>query len=120
MSMAMDMANQEFQWSKEEYNFISKKINSVLDDSRLSMLFNAEEIYSERPLIVPGQGIYRPDRLVKCKNGPWVVVDYKTGEQKKEHQDKIYNYARGIESVIGAQPQTILLYIGDKIVIHEN
>ena len=120
MSKAMDMANQEFQWSKEEYNFISKKINSVLDDSRLSMLFNAEEIYSERPLIVPGQGIYRPDRLVKCKNGSWVVVDYKTGEQKKEHQEKINNYAIEIGSVIGAQPQTILLYIGDKIVIHEN
>ena len=120
MSKAMDMANQEFQWSKEEYNFISKKINSVLDDSRLSMLFNAEEIYSERPLIVPGQGIYRPDRLVKCKNGSWVVVDYKTGEQKKEHQEKINNYAIEIGSVIGAQPQTILLYIGDKIVIYEN
>ena len=105
----------------EKYNDgYSEKINSVLDDSRLSMLFNAEEIYSERPLIVPGQGIYRPDRLVKCKNGSWVVVDYKTGEQKKEHQDKINNYAIGIESVIGSQPQTILLYIGDEIVIHEN
>ena len=120
MSKAMDMANQEFQWSKPEYNFISEKINSVLNDSRLSMLFNAEEVYSERPLIVPGQGIYRPDRLVKCKNGSWVVVDYKTGEQKKEHKEKINNYARGIGSVIGEQPKTILLYIGDKIVIHEN
>ena len=119
-SNAMAIANHEFQWSKEEYSFIFKKINSVLYDSRLSMLFNAEEIYSERPLIVPGQGVYRPDRVVKCKNGSWFVVDYKTGEQKKDHQDKINNYAKGIGSVIGVHPRTILLYIGDKIVIHEN
>ena len=91
-----------------------------MTDSRLKKLFEADQVYSERSLIVPGKGIYRPDRLVKCLDGSWVVVDYKTGEYNEKYGIKIKDYAKELEHTLGSLPKTMLLYLRDKIEIYEN
>lgn len=120
LSKAMNITQNEFLWNKEEYDFILNRINAVLTDSRLKKLFEADEVYSERSLIVPGKGIYRPDRLVKCLDGSWVVVDYKTGEYNEKYGIKIKDYAKELEHTLGSLPKTMLLYLRDKIEIYEN
>ena len=120
LSKAMDITQKEFLWNKEEYDFIFNRVNKVLTDPRLKELFKANQIYSERPLIVPGKGIYRPDRLVKCRDESWVVVDYKTGEYNEKYGIKIKDYAKELEPTLGSLPKTMLLYLRDKIEIYEN
>ena len=116
----MRITQNEFLWNKEEYDFILNRVNTVLTDPRLKKLFEADQVYSERPLIVPGKGIYRPDRLVKCLDGSWVVVDYKTGEHNEKYEIKIKEYAKELEPTLGSLPKTMLLYLRDKIEIYEN
>lgn len=120
LSKAMHITQKEFLWNKEEYDFIFNRVNKVLTDPRLKELFEGNQIYSERPLIVPGKGIYRPDRLVKCRDGSWVVVDYKTGEHNEKYGIKIKDYAKELEPTLGSLPKTMLLYLRDKIEIYEN
>lgn len=117
---ALKLTNIEFQWNNEEYNLVLNRVNLVINDIRLNKLFDAEEVYSERPLLIPGNAVYRPDRLVKCFDGTWLVVDYKTGEHNDKYIVKIKDYANKLEPMLGSLPKTMLLYLRDKIEIYEN
>ena len=117
-AQALAQAAAEMQWTAEERQEVEARVAKALSDERLKPLFEAAEIYTERPLLMPEKGVKRPDRVVKLQDGRWLVVDYKTGDVQEEHATQIERYAEGLTSVLGTRPGTLRVYLRDQIDVY--
>lgn len=115
---AMDQTAVEMQWTAAERLEVQTRVDRAMGDERLKPLFEAVEIYTERPLLLPGKGVRRPDRVVKLQDGRWLVVDYKTGEVEAAHAEQIERYAEGLTDVLGSRPGTLRVYLRDQIELY--
>jgi ATP-dependent exoDNAse (exonuclease V) beta subunit len=90
---------------EEITNFIHK--NMLYFDENL-------EVYNERDILFSdayGEEIYRPDRLMKTKEGQWMIVDFKTGERKEEHQEQIAKYQNILQKLGYPVSRSEVLYL---------
>ena len=117
-AQALAQAAAEMQWTAQERQEVEARVAKALADERLKPLFEASEIYTERPLLMPEKGVKRPDRVVKLQDGRWLVVDYKTGDVQEEHATQIERYAEGLTSVLGTRPGTLRVYLRDQIDVY--
>lgn len=115
---AMDQTASEMQWTASERQEVQGRVDRAMTDERLKPLFEALEIYTERPLLMPEKGVRRPDRVVKLTDGNWLVVDYKTGEVEEAHAEQIERYAEGLTDVLGSRPGTLRVYLRDQIELY--
>jgi len=115
---AIEQTAMEMEWTASEYKTVVERVHQALADERLKPLFEAAEIYTERPLLMPEKGVRRPDRVVKLQDGRWLVVDYKTGEVEDEHAEQIARYADGLTAVLGTRPETLRVYLRDQIELY--
>jgi RecB family exonuclease len=118
VAQAMDQTAVEMQWTAAERLEVQTRVDRAMGDERLKPLFEAVEIYTERPLLLPGKGVRRPDRVVKLQDGRWLVVDYKTGEVEAAHAEQIERYAEGLTDVLGSRPGTLRVYLRDQIELY--
>ena len=86
-----------------------------MQDERYALYFseNLEEILNERELLISNNGIsqlYRPDRVNKTQEG-FVIIDFKTGEPQKNHQQQVENYKTVMESLGKKVVKTEIIYI---------
>lgn len=71
------------------------------------------EVYNEKPIILPGGQLLKPDRVVKKTDGSWGVLEYKTGKTTPKHIEQIQSYASVLEQM-GLQVSTkTLVYINE-------
>ncbi len=115
---AIEQTAMEMEWTASEHKTVVERVHQALADERLKPLFEASEIYTERPLLMPEKGVRRPDRVVKLQDGRWLVVDYKTGEVEEEHAEQIARYADGLTAVLGTRPETLRVYLRDQIELY--
>lgn len=101
--------------TQEERAEIFQKITQIVQDERYALYFseNLEEILNERELLISNNGIsqlYRPDRVIKTQEG-FVIIDFKTGEPQKNHQQQVENYKTVMESLGKKVVKTEIIYI---------
>lgn len=118
LQQAMLQTEREMEWTPAERGAIQQRVQLALSDPRLAPVFDALEVYAERPLLLPGKGVKRPDRVVKLQDGRWLVVDYKTGEVDEKHQTQIEQYAEELTPVLGTRPGTLRVYLRDQIELY--
>lgn len=71
------------------------------------------EVINERDIMVSKSGtteMYRPDRMVKTKDG-WMIIDFKTGDEKDIHTVQIENYRKILENLGEKVAGTLLVYL---------
>ena len=89
----------------------------MLNSSNLSPYFQSGlKIWNERAWMCENGELLRPDRVVELENGHLVVIDYKTGVEKKEHQDQVKTYAKHLESAGYTVDRKVLVYIENQVV----
>jgi ATP-dependent exoDNAse (exonuclease V) beta subunit len=88
-----------------------KKIEELLKKNDVSGFFkDFDEVYTERPILLPNGSVKRLDRLIR-KDGKWQLIDFKTGEEKKQDQNQIKEY-QSVLKQMGIQPvQCFLIYV---------
>ena len=97
--------------SKERFSIMRDEIDKLLNDETVSEWFTKDwEILTERDIITPEGNIYRPDRVI-LKGSKAIVIDYKTGKEKKEYKNQITNYAKLIESLGYTEVEKYILYL---------
>lgn len=103
--------------TQNERNIISEKINEILNNPKYAPYFDehTEEILNEREILLSTengeQEIYRPDRIVKNKEG-YIIIDFKTGkEEEKKHQQQIKTYQNALEKLGKKVIDTCIIYI---------
>ena len=69
---------------------------------------------------MPSGKTYIPDRLLFHKKlDEVVVIDYKTGESKKEHENQILNYAKALSNMGYNNVKKVLIYVNEENIIKE-
>ena len=101
--------------STEKKEF-QQKLEEIVHHSTLKEFFSRNyEIFNEKEIITP-KGFKRIDRLCLQDNSA-VIIDYKTGDPLKVHEDQVNEYANYI-SEIGYQIQKkILVYLYPTVTI---
>lgn len=93
--------------------------NIVSHDALSSYYQDGWTIYNERDIITKEGLIWRPDRIVINENGQAVIIDYKTGLEKRAHLQQIIAYQLVLEDMGFSVIKKILIYINEDIQVKE-
>ena len=105
---------------ENEANELKNKLNSLVHNKELSQYFSDEVIIrNESELITvdrDGKNFQRPDRVV-IENDELVIIDYKTGEKDKKHENQVSKYAMYFNELGYKSVKKLLVYINEDIEI---
>ena len=95
-------------------------LERVLNHNDLQAYFaKGLKVKNEEDILLANGKVIRPDRLVFGDNGI-TIIDYKTGEALKSHEDQILTYSKHIKEMGYAVNNCVLVYINeDSIVLNE-
>ena len=100
--------------TNEEKTSILERIENVLNDANYSDYFAENlKIINEREMFATENEqskTYRPDRLVETKDG-FIIIDFKTGEEKEKDQKQIETYKNKLEQFGKRIVKTDVIYI---------
>lgn len=68
------------------------------------------QVRNETELFVPGGEVLRPDRVVICEDH-LAVIDFKTGDKKKEHIVQVQDYSSALQAISGKEVRRFLVYL---------
>ncbi|MBK5279633.1 MAG: hypothetical protein JJE09_12295, partial [Bacteroidia bacterium] len=95
----------------EEKAIIENLIAGLFDNKMIASWFEREwDVRTEVPILIPGGGDSRMDRLM-LKQRKAVVVDFKTGEPKREDQKQVIGYLEVLHKMDFRHAEGYLLYI---------
>ena len=99
---------------------LKNKLNSLVRHKELSQYFSNEVINrNESELITvdrDGKKFQRPDRVV-IKDDKLIIIDYKTGEKDKKHENQVSKYAMYFNELGYKSVKKLLVYINEDIEI---
>ncbi|MDH6252108.1 ATP-dependent exoDNAse (exonuclease V) beta subunit [Chryseobacterium sp. H1D6B] len=102
----------EGQITWEEKNEIQETLQQII--KTYSEFFDEKwEVINEQDIMISENGqsrIYRPDRILKGKEG-YIIVDFKTGEESAKNDRQIENYKKVLESLGRKVLKTQLIYL---------
>ncbi len=97
--------------AEKEKEMIRSALQCLAAHKELQELMDtAQQVWNEQTLITPTGEVLRPDKIVKTASET-VVIDFKTGEERPEHQQQINLYCNALETMGHARVRGILLYI---------
>ena len=100
--------------TNEEKTSILERIENVLNDANYSVYFTENlKIINEREMLATENEqskTYRPDRLIETENG-FIIVDFKTGEEKEKDQKQVETYKNKLEQYGKKVVKTDVIYI---------
>lgn len=84
--------------------------NAFKIDSIRECFADYDEVFNEAEIITATSEFYRPDKVV-IKGGEAIVLDFKTGVERKSHVKQILNYAQLLEEMGYVVKKKYLLYV---------
>ncbi len=105
--------------NSSQRNSLGELIFQIINNTKLAEYFSSDyKILNEKDILTKTGETIRPDRLVlNEKNNEAVIIDYKTGEEKKMHEIQIDKYARTIQEMGYAIKNKMLVYINNRIYV---
>lgn len=105
---------------EHQAKYLKNSINAVVDHPDLKKYYSKDVIiYNEREIVDVDNQIIIPDRLVFTDKKDLVIIDYKTGNQSKEHHQQLLKYERVLKSMNFNVSKKILIYLNDPMVVLE-
>jgi len=99
---------------------IKKSMDAIVSHSALKDFFTENvTIFNEREIVTIDNQVVIPDRLVFNTKNEVIIIDYKTGEVSKAHQQQLLKYQQVLKSMNFNVVKLLLIYIGEKIVVAE-
>lgn len=100
-------------------DIIKGKVLEIVNHPQLKPYYTSNyTIYNERDIITSSGEILRPDRIViRDEDHTATIIDYKTGEERKNHLVQLNNYAFTLQDMGYTIAKKVLVYINDEIVI---
>ncbi|HLC83606.1 MAG TPA: 3'-5' exonuclease, partial [Bacteroidia bacterium] len=103
--------------TNEESDQLKNTLGKIVELPKLKAYFEKGLLIKNEAEIVTSTGeLYRPDRVViNGKNA--VIIDYKTGEERKKHQEQIIGYSDLLSQMGYIVTERLLVYIESERVI---
>lgn len=100
--------------AESEGSKIMNQLNEIMKITEVKNLFvDFKEIKNETTILLPSGESYQPDRVIITDNKT-IIVDYKSGEQKKSHFEQLENYKNLLVEMGYSNIECYLLYIKDQ------
>ncbi|HRZ77300.1 MAG TPA: hypothetical protein P5248_08030, partial [Bacteroidales bacterium] len=97
---------------------LALRIRSILDHPALEPHFRGVgKVLNEAEILLPEGRSVRPDRVV-IYEGSTVLIDYKTGVYREEHELQVKRYADLLRAMGYPRVQAILAYLPDALIIN--
>ena len=115
ISWAIDSSIREGLLNIEEKFDYNELLQKIVNHKDLSAIFKSGNIvYTEKEILLPNEGIIRPDRIVITKIS-CSVIDYKTGSPSPDDKIQIVSYSKHLETIIDLPIESFLVYIKESI-----
>jgi len=99
-----------------ELEKLEAMIGEIISHEVLKSSFAAgTKVYNERDIILTDSATKRPDRISILISGELILLDYKTGEEKAEHQKQLSEYAELLKECGFDVAEKHLVYINETI-----
>ena len=96
---------------------IKKTISKVIHHPDLKQYYSEEvDVFNERDILMANGTTLRPDR-VTLRNDQVTLIDYKTGDRHKSHENQVNTYAQCFLEMGYAIDQKMIVYITNEIKI---
>jgi hypothetical protein len=98
--------------NSKDVDALKEQIATTLDTTVAGQWFDGswERLYRERNIIRPKDSTKRPDRVL-TRGKEAVIIDYKFGRQKEEHQQKMEEYINDIRAMGFTSVKGYLWYV---------
>ena len=107
-------------FNNNDIKIIQNTIETVVSDPKLEKYFQTGLIIKNETEIMLHNGeIIRPDRVV-IDGSMMTIIDYKTGEEKKQDYDQLNKYREAFIGIGYKSIETKIVYIGDIIKVVES
>lgn len=85
----------------------AERILSILPKEGIEGVFNEISVLGRDG---ESQVVGRIDRLLKMKDGSYVVIDFKTGSRSDKHKEQVRTYMDAVERITGAMVEGMIAY----------
>ncbi|MBL0104239.1 MAG: hypothetical protein IPP51_11090 [Bacteroidetes bacterium] len=103
--------------SENERSEMLKEVNEILAQIEIAALFSGEmAVKSEREVILPTGELLRPDRVLIGADET-LVVDFKSGQRLKKHEQQISRYADVLKQMGYPNVKSKLVYLAERKVV---
>jgi CRISPR/Cas system-associated exonuclease Cas4 (RecB family) len=90
-------------------SILEKGLNFFNSIDKAGISNGVQEIINEELILVQDEEAKRPDRII-IKSDEIIVIDYKTGKEKLQHQFQISNYNTILQEMYGLNVKSYLYY----------
>ena len=95
----------------EEKAEVSNLFDRLFDHVQMREWFSKDsQALTEQGILLPGGSSKRPDRIIVQKQQA-VVIDFKTGEEKEDHQNQVREYMELVKGLTQKPTEGYLVYI---------
>lgn len=102
---------------EEEAASLLQQVRELFEDEQITALLRRKgQMLSERDVLMPDGELLRPDRVVIDQNKA-VIIDFKTGEYYKKHDDQMRAYRRALQEMGYQDVEAHLLYLDKKKIV---
>ena len=100
---------------KEDYEKLKTSIAKLFNHKEVKQYFTDDwDVKTEKEILMENGKTYIPDRLLSSKKSDEVIViDYKTGSVKTEHEKQITEYADALRKMGKTKVKRVIIYISD-------
>ncbi len=117
LESALEKALREGLLANNELQEMRKLLERTLECSELEPYFlEGLKVKNEEDILLANGKVIRPDRLVFGANGI-TIIDYKTGEASKSHEEQILRYSRHIKQMGYKVNACVLAYINEDSIV---
>ena len=104
---------------KEETDHLEKMLDRLMNDEFLGRFYTDEfDARNEASILLPDGSLFRPDRML-FKEREVVILDYKTGIRKSNHNDQLKNYARLMNEMDFTVKEAFLVYLNEEFEVQK-
>ena len=107
---------------KEDCEKLKTSIAKLLNHKEVKQYFTDDwDVKTEKEILMENGKTYIPDRLLFSKKSDEVIViDYKTGSVKTEHEKQITEYADALRKMGKTKVKRVIIYISDSEIMVKN
>ncbi|MEI8047821.1 MAG: UvrD-helicase domain-containing protein [Bacteroidota bacterium] len=105
--------------NEDQIELLQKNVTAVVDHEDLKLYFAENvKLKPEAGILMPSGEVFRPDRVIFSENET-VIIEFKTGLPKPEHEKQLNNYGAILTQMGYTGIRKLLVYLDDNIVVKE-
>ena len=95
---------------------VTELVKKTVNNQNLAKYFTKKyEVICEKEIFTKDKQIIIPDRIVVSPSQGYTIIEYKTGEKRKEHAEQINKYAKTLRDMGLNTEKSILVYASSSI-----